>query len=76
MYYLIYQVSITEAKHSIDGKKHRHKLYLYPIPKHLRDLGIRACWKRGKKGACIFYGKKLAQEIAKQVGGKLEAVKQ
>lgn len=72
MFYRIYQVFITEAKRSVDGKKHRHKLYLYPTPKTLKDLGIRACWDRGKKGACVFYNKKLAQTIAKQLGGKVE----
>lgn len=72
MPYVIYQKLVTEAKYSIDGKRHIHKLYLYPIPDNLRDLGIKACWNRGKKGALRFYYKNHAQEIANKVDGILE----
>lgn len=72
--FVIYQISYTKAEHAIDGKPHRHKLYLYPTPEHLKDLNINACWERGKKGACVFYSKKLAQEVARRVNGIVEKV--
>ena len=70
--YVITQMQITEARHSIDGKRHKHKLYLYPIPDKLRDLGITSCWDRGKSGALRFYYKGHARQIAEKVGGKVE----
>ena len=39
--YVIYQMQITEAKYAIDGKRHKHKRYLYPIPDTLHDLNVR-----------------------------------
>lgn len=70
--YVITQIQITEAKHAIDGKRHKHKLYLYPIPDTLRDLGITSCWDRGKSGALRFYSRGQAQVTARKVGGKVE----
>ena len=70
--YVITQIQITEAKHAIDGKRHKHKLYLYPIPDSLRDLGFTGCWDRGKRGALRFKSKRQAQIKARKVGGKVE----
>ena len=70
--YVITQMQITEARHSIDGKRHNHKLYLYPIPETLRDLNITSCWSRGKKGALRYDSRRQAQKIARKVGGQVE----
>lgn len=70
--YVIYQIQITEAKYAIDGKRHKHKRYLYPIPDTLRDLNVTSCWSRGKKGALRFYSRGQAQITARKVGGKVE----
>ena len=70
--YVIYQMQITEAKYAIDGKRHKHKRYLYPIPATLRDLNVTSCWSRGKKGALRFNSRGHAQKIARKVGGKVE----
>lgn len=70
--YVITQMQITEARHSIDGKRHKHKLYLYPIPETLRDLNITSCWSRGKKGALRYDSRRQAQKIARKVGGQVE----
>ena len=70
--YVISQMQITEARHAIDGKRHKHKLYLYPIPETLRDLNITSCWSRGKSGALRFYSIGVAQITARKVGGKVE----
>lgn len=70
--YVISQIQITEARHSIDGMRHKHKLYLYPIPDKLRDLGITSCWSRGKRGAIRFDSKRQAQIKARKLGGQVE----
>ena len=70
--YVITIEQVTEARHAIDGKRHKHKLYLYPIPDKLRDLGFTACWDRGKKGALRFCRLSYARKIARRVGGKVE----
>ena len=70
--YVITQMHITEARHSIDGKRHKHKLYLYPIPDKLRDLNITSCWSRGKRGAIRFDSKRQAQIKARKLGGQVE----
>lgn len=70
--YVITQMQITEPRHSIDGKRHKHKLYLYPIPDTLRDLNIMSCWSRGKRGALRYDSRRQAQKIARKVGGQVE----
>ena len=72
--YVISKIEITEARHSTDGKKHKHKYYLYPIPANLKDLGFIANWSyaNGKRGAIKIVGKKQAQYIANKVGGNVE----
>lgn len=70
--YVITQMHITEARHSIDGKRHKHKLYLYPIPETLRDLNVTSCWSRGKRGALRYDSRRQAQKIARKVGGQVE----
>ena len=74
--YVISVVEITEAHNSVDGKRHRHKYYLYPVPKRLADLGFKTYWsyKNGKRGALRFDSPKEARKIALYHGAKVEEV--
>lgn len=72
--YVVYQVEVTQAEHSIDGKRHRHKYYLYPAPKRLADFGFKTYWsyKNGKRGALKFNSKAEAKRVARQHSAKVE----
>lgn len=74
--YVVYMVMITKATESVDGKKHTHKYYLYPVPQNLKDFGINIHWsyKNGKKGAMKFTSKAKAQAIAKANNAKVMEV--
>lgn len=74
MTYFIYLINVTEPKYAVDHKRHQHKLYLHPVPEHLRSLGVKACWDRGRRGALRFGYKDAARKVAKQVGGIVEEV--
>lgn len=76
MAYVIYRKETTEARHAIDGKKHTHKYYLYPVPSVAAGLGIGSCWgyKNGKRGAVKFTSKAEAARIAKKHGATIEEV--
>lgn len=63
--YVVYQIEVTQAEHSIDGKRHKHKYYLYPLTKKhkaLRDMGFKFFWsyRYGKRGAIKFNSKREA----------------
>lgn len=74
--YIISKIEITEARHSIDGKKHTHKYFLYPIPENLKEMGVVANWsyKNGRKGALRFSNKRQAQSIAKRFDATVEEI--
>ena len=74
--YIVSKIEITPAHLSVDGKKHKHKYYLYPIPDNLKSLGFASNWsyKDGKRGALRFTDKKLAQAIAKKNNAMIEEV--
>lgn len=74
--YIVYMIDTTPARVSIDGKKHTHKYYFYPIPDNLKSLGFKANWsyKDGKRGAVKFTSKAEAEAIAKAHGAQVEEV--
>lgn len=74
--YVVYKVEVTQAEHSVDGKRHKHKYYFYPIPINLKILGFKSYWsyKNGKRGAVKFTSKSEAQAIAKAHGAQVEEV--
>lgn len=76
--YVVSKVEITPANFSIDGKRHKHKYYLYPVNKRLSTLGFGdfTCWsyENGKRGALKFTNKREAQRIAKRHNATVEEV--
>lgn len=79
MAYIISKIEITPAHLSVDGKRHKHKYYLYPLPVRsaaLKSLGFKTCWsyRDGKRGALRFTDKKTAQAIAKKNDAMIEEV--
>lgn len=77
MAYIVFKTEITPAHLSIDGKRHKHKYYLYPVPSNLKDMGFRSHWsyKDGKRGAVKFTSKAEAKAVAKANGAQFEELK-
>ena len=71
--YVVYRIEVTKPEHAIDHKRHSHKLYLYPVPRHLADL-VRSCWdkREGKRGAVKFTTKAEALRVARHYDAKVE----
>ena len=78
MAYIISKIEITPAHLSVDGKRHKHKYYLYPLPTRLKSLGFKNwfywSYKDGKRGALRFTDKRTAQAIAKKNDAIIEEV--
>ena len=74
--YVVYMIDTTPARVSIDGKKHTHKYYFYPIPDFLKRQGFSAYWsyEKGKRGALKFNSKAEAERVARQHSAKVEEV--
>lgn len=74
--YIVSKIEITPAHLSVDGKKHTHKYYFYPVPDQLRALRFGSHWsyKDGKRGAVRFKSKAAAEAIARAYGAKVEEV--
>lgn len=74
--YIVSKIEVTEARHAIDGKKHTHKYFLYPVPENLKEMGFVANWsyKNGRRGALKFSNKRQAQAIAKRFGATVEEI--
>lgn len=77
-HYIVYKIETTPAHLSIDGKAHKHKYYLYPIPDRLKTSGFNfsSCWsyEKGKRGALKFTSKAEASRIAKRFDALVEQI--
>lgn len=70
--FAITKIHITEARYSVDGKRHQRTLYYGGMVEH-KGVGVFEHW--GKKAeAKLFASKSEAQSYARMKGGKVREV--
>ena len=70
--YIVCTKIITEAKYSVDGKKHIHTNYFKGVETY--SFGDVVIWDKNKKDAVKFTDKHNANKIAKRYNGFIREI--